>query len=952
MTALPLLVSAQLPVPADINLFGDDIVRKIPANDSAAGDPLPGIISSRQAHAEPAGYPHALFFQDGRQLRGELIGWEKNEIVWLLPDAAQPLRIPILEVSRIALYGRNLLLSPNLASNTSKTDITEELTGSTLATIRLAGSDWLRAKLSTKDGENFSAKTVSGLNLSITKNAVDWVHFGPTPEIPICYLNTESAFGPPRAFRTTPGAEVKDGLMVLPEGKWLASFSPAQPRVEITLEIREDSEGFTSVLFPSAKEGKKDVTATVVVQFNRNVLLYRGPFADRAMTTVPVSDEDYEPDKPSSYRILYDAPARHLVILRNGKQLVDRTAPAPLPDTYGKNTFAVPLVTIESSVHGGPRALALHALRIQPWSGILSKAASENADPDYLCAGEAPPVSGKLESISPTEGGAEPPGKMTISGKSIPIAGDLFLKLGSHPSALENVECRIDLKEGGELSASKVSLEHGTVECRAAFARSARLPLSTIDAIQFPTLSHSGKSESDETTLVFKNGDELAGTLVASATNKPVRWKTASGQEVEFTTARIAGIRSFSSPASTENSTATVELCNGDRICGDLAGVGEKSVRFHHPQLGELTIEKTVARRLFPNARLAILDGARAPLATPIWVGGDRGNREAETAGQRARDRWIYLDGAYILKMGDELPVYALDSTGLLVAAAGDPLPGRFQFSFDVTDSGGSNPEFNTYLGDDIRGPGLALSAETETFAMDLTTPKNSTGSRKWEASLQEKLHDRRSRIEFSAYVDSIQGTADIYLDGIPIALAGHKPVDRLTGLKGPLRIEPADPDNPIIYSNIRVAPWNGELPKPGTPEPVVNFTNGDVTPGQVRSWHDGKCTIESNLGTIVVTTDAVQEIDFANPPSPEPAAARLRLADGSILHVDRYRCDSRSLTGHSKILGDFQLPVSTIRELILDPAPLDLHPNVERAKPTEAAKSGKTELEGPSPAK
>ena len=91
---------AQLGLPAETNLFGEDIVRKIDVGGRFAGGEDEG---GRKPKPKVPGFDHALIFHDGRQLRGELVALTKSEVVWGRPDASEPLRFARDGVLRMVL---------------------------------------------------------------------------------------------------------------------------------------------------------------------------------------------------------------------------------------------------------------------------------------------------------------------------------------------------------------------------------------------------------------------------------------------------------------------------------------------------------------------------------------------------------------------------------------------------------------------------------------------------------------------------------------------------------------------------------------------------------------------------------------------------------------------------------------------------------------------------------
>ena len=66
----------------------------------------------------------------------------------------------------------------------------------------------------------------------------------------------------------------------------------------------------------------------------------------------------------------------------------------------------------------------------------------------------------------------------------------------------------------------------------------------------------------------------------------------------------------------------------------------------------------------------------------------------------------------------------------------------------------------------------------------------------------------------------------------------------------------------------------------------------------------------------------SVSAIAFGGKPEHGHCAARLRLVDGSVVHVSSFECRDRALTSRSEIFADLHLPLESVAEIILDPAP------------------------------
>jgi hypothetical protein len=130
--------------------------------------------------------------------------------------------------------------------------------------------------------------------------------------------------------------------------------------------------------------------------------------------------------------------------------------------------------------------------------------------------------------------------------------------------------------------------------------------------------------------------------------------------------------------------------------------------------------------------------------------------------------------------------------------------------------------------------------------------------------------------------------------------------------------------------SAIEVGPWNGVLPEPHEKAELF-LTNGDSVGGAIKGVREGIWAIESEIGSLDFPLEQVEEVGFGGVPKLEKAAARLRFTDGSIIHVESFRLDAKGLTAHSAVLGDIQVPMDALSELIPNPPPLRFpHPLAE----------------------
>jgi hypothetical protein len=186
-------------------------------------------------------------------------------------------------------------------------------------------------------------------------------------------------------------------------------------------------------------------------------------------------------------------------------------------------------------------------------------------------------------------------------------------------------------------------------------------------------------------------------------------------------------------------------------------------------------------------------------------------------------------------------------------------------------------------------------------------------------------------------------GTCDIVINGVHITRIGSEKKDRLQKGQYTVRVVPY-PNQTSLLSNLWVGPWNGEIPHTETEAAATTaLTNGDVAPGVPKSLHEGKLTIDSELGELIFPLEKTLAVDFGGALESRRASARLRLDDGTTLDVETFRWEGDALTAHSATFGELHLPATAVREIVYDPAlaraPLAVKPRGLAQKGTENSK-------------
>ena len=951
-------------------------MRKIDIGGRFAGGEDEG---GRKPRAKVPGFDHALIFHDGRQLRGELVELTKTEVVWGRPDASEPLRFARDGVLRMVLApgvesdnsaGRRMVMANmevyvcamirdvagglggiigeavaqsvtvdiaraarvpqivqtmtlqmaatmkemNVGGRVKAAEEAEKMEESATVTLKLPGGDWLFGGVTSADGETFALKLADGTVLAIPRGPVEWLHFGAQPAPAFGFaggaLDLES--WPVRTAGTR--MEVAGGTLTLRDG-WLLGRALTPPkRFEVAFEVPEDSEeGLRLWIQPFGPQPNSFGTGTVELVFGKKEISHCIYIRKFERKKTPLPKEAAGRKGPAGYRVLYDGIGKHLAVLRNGALLGDWK----FEEDDGKDAineerdFTINGLCFDAEDHGSRPGLRFNRLRVQPWDGALPVAGAEEPDGDRLSAGHGPPVSGRLESIAEKE--------LLFSGEVKPRTEGTFIQLHKSAPSLAEADAMLVFGPQGEVSVAGLEIREGRAHGRTGFAAALDFPAAALQTVAFPARPPGAEIPAD--ALVFKNGDELRGTLLSAAAGTALRWKMANGQELEMQTARLAGVR-FAAAGGAEKpaAPATVELRNGDRLRGKFVGLDDRQLQFQHALLGTLAIARECLWSLYPNPRFAVCDGGRDAAA---WQA-PRSKKEDDDGEAAAAASWTVLDGSYILR-GRRSSSGGQESPSLNVPMA--EIPERFELRVEATEAGENSPNFGLMLGTKKNQGTLNATINYFQLYLYLQNPKVRGRQISRNITLEDKkMPEANLRMALRVFVDRKLGTTAFYLNGALILRTGQQAAERLPGLGEIVSItaSPNQGDSVTILSNLWVGPWDGELPRPGEGvPPVTALANGDLAPSAPAKMQDGKFIVESEAGPLELPLEKVQAVEFGGVMAPVQAAARVRLADGCAVNVDGFRWDGKNLAAHSATLGDLRFSAGAVSELIFDPAPV-----------------------------
>ena len=930
---------AQLAVPVDADLFGDAMVREVV--DAAAENATPP-----PEHPAP-GLAHLLLFHDGTQLRGELLALTADELSWRRPDVSEPLRFARAEVRGVFLTPLRSKPGSFVAGTTGAgAPVTRDANLARIpATVKLPGGDWLHGDLSSRDGRAFSLKLEGAGTVTFSREQMKWLYFDIAPAPAFAFAGSALSIyaWAPRSIAAK--FSVADGTLSVTSaddayiGRSLPDNAPQ--RFEVAIELPEFKAVSNTRLWlqPFGPRIDSKSTATVQFQFGRRELARLTFVNGTDRKSTPTPPDGAAKTGPVSYRVFYDGPGNRWAALLNGALVGDWPLRKDAAPRGGHQPVRIKSVCFDRlglfDFSGNERheGIRLNDIRVLPWDGVIPKTGEPAETRDVLSTDTKLGFAGKLEAVTEKE--------LIFSGAKKPREAGTYIRFPNKPDALGHADALLTLGEHGEFSAAGLVVRDGLARAQTAFAKSVEIPLVALQSIGFVPRDAAPPEPAD--LLVFKNGDELRGTLLGASAHAALRWKTRRGQEARIATGRVAGVRlgvGRARPAPGE--AATLELRNGDHLRGEVAAFDEQQIVFTHALFVAKSIARDQLRALYPARAAWPWDGGADP---EKWLGLERdgadpmkwrgiewlkaaGGRTATTTRPNDWASHLCLDGRYLARGPAFTSVFSTKGAPGLsrkISDAGE----RYEVRFEATGLDGQLPGFSLKLGTWSDTPYLIAVVDGTSFVLR-SHGNPEMGGRIFAGVSQriawaDKLKNLTSRLSMRALVDSKGGTAAFFLNGTLIAKCGRNASERLPGVGAWLVIGPSpySGSNSAIISKVWIGPWNGELPSTlGDGESSTALANGDSVHCAPTAYRDGTFVLESDVGTLDVPSEKVVSIDFGGAMETAKVAARIRLGDGSVVHVDAFQWDARELTAHSAILGDLRVPAAAVSELIFHPAP------------------------------
>jgi hypothetical protein len=918
-------------------------------NDNLVVKPPVGGKPENPPQADPVD-GQVLEFTDDTRLHGRLTGIGGGEITWQRKDVREPMTFPIGEIRRIILDDGSV--KPEMKAN---------------ATLQMSGGAALTGDLTGFENGKLQFRLGANSAVELDRGKVQWLLVGPSTP-PDTYDGPHSAMGL-AGWEGANGWEYRDGaLFKRPQGTRFAKrFELLPEKLDLEFTISDPKQQNAGVSFALATGGQANsqTAGGVSVQISRNNLFVRT--FDGTAFGPPFTEPkkvDIKNPKMVRHRILLDRRSGKFILMMNGAKVDERTlsvskevSPAGtiVLQPFGNSTVALSEWSVSK-------------IRILPWDGTTEPDGKpEDAGKDILSSGGQGRVVGALEGVSQDT--------VRFGGKEFARREPLLIRLAGNdaPNSDQPAVARVQLSKRGGFDVAGIEMHDGQITMKTSFAGDLALPVALVGSIEFThRLAAAQRAATDGgTRIIFKNGDEMRGTIVSAGPDGVVKWKTANGaRQVEFGPQELAAVQlATGTKTETPPMAGAIRLRNGDWLPGVLGQLDRERLTFKSSFAGEVKIDRAHLKNLY-----------FAPLReTPVWDGGDsnvwlkglaaKPNAAAGTVRRAGitirfggggwssgisnaggspdeRNMWRNLDGAFSSASGQPWNI----------ARSLNAVSDKVEVAFDFSSSNRQLGYTLTLFSGEERNNGIMISGTGVSISI-YDRSQGFAGGRQVILFGEPVVPEGRPR-HFRFLVDRKTRQIAALVDGKVVAQ--YRP---RTGKFVPLT------DNDIlivsngaggVLSNLWISPWVGPMPrlskskapddepepadekvepKPvepaapatvGEPGPaeapaparsdIVSFLNGDEAEGTVESADSEELHLKSDVGVLELPFSRIVMVEFAGAATPGPDGIRLRLAGRGAFTVRSFKLVDGNITCQSAALGELSFPLTALSEVIFQP--------------------------------
>lgn len=868
-----------------------------------------------------------LEFADGSRLHGTLekLDGTKKEIVWRGMDAAAALTFPLAHVSR---WDTPMKTKPEVKAR---------------ATVKLTGGDWLAADVTGLAKDKLNLTLGDGTAVAVDRARVEWIHFAKTAAAE-CYDGPTGLSG-----------WVSDGSWTYREGALRAArptaigrmFEALPDQVEYRFDYEQGAGGtraFAVLLHgsdPAARGFGPGMVRLMIndSQFNlwaqrQDQMKQEGIDLTKVLGAPGGGGGAPAKRRPLRWRIFEDRPAGRLVVFIDGRKVGDFRDMGKIKAGENRGSFSFqPMAWNEA----GEQSVA--KIKVLPWDGFVPvDDALEDARPktDQLVLADGDREAGRIESITAD--------KVQIGATAVPRSNVAMLRF-ARPATVPDEDPplgRLRLAQRGEFEVTSLGFQEGKLRVGTHFGGELMLAAAQVRGLEFSHLAPLVAKPLD--VVLFKNGDQLRGALNASASGQKLRWQTGpSATPVELDVARLAGVQLAPRAGRPEGRTGVLARCrNGDLLAGNFVSLDKEKVALDSGAAGRLTIPRARVQALYfaHEGKLPAVDGAAE---REVWEKGLNLNPNRAAAANQPKpaapppSRWSYFDGTFAVKRAvSRGRDYNDGSVNLGRMIEG--MPARVEFSFEV--AGKANQIFlNSQLFSEPNNPGYMMQLHPGGLYIYDTGAHQRRAGQQQQVQVQfgDKVKADATRHRVRIFADRPSGRMTVLINDTQVASFGPKAGAAPRNLGAGLALMPQQ-NMACTFSNLWVAPWNGQLPGTG-PAPAagadsVLLANGDETQGTVSQGTPETVQIESEVGPLDVPVSRLTMVEFGQRAAENQEGVRVRLTDRSVISVSAYRIENDVLIGQSAVLGEIKVPLAAVQEIVFGRVAL---PKAEEKTPSPA---------------
>lgn len=400
--------------------------------------------------------------------------------------------------------------------------------------------------------------------------------------------------------------------------------------------------------------------------------------------------------------------------------------------------------------------------------------------------------------------------------------------------------------------------------------------------------------------LRFRNGDGLHGALLRAETATGLQFRSQEAlQPATFEWTNLAEVHLAPRPPQTARNLHRfiVQLTNGDRLAGDLAGLDETTLTLNTWYAGPLKLKRTMVKQL--EARDAVAEAIyTGPTGANDWQSID--NRNAWTFRKGA----LYSQPNQYGTVGRDVGLTDMSSLEFDVAWRG-----QVYWNIGLGYSNLRNPNMGGYM----------LSCSGNSFNLMRMSAGNSRS-----IGGGQTLNDRtpRTKMHLTIRIHRPKKQILVYLD--KVLVKQWTDTDDFAGKGGGVTFQ-SQGQGQIRISNISVTSWDGKLDDDSgatasSAEDLLRVTNGDKVSGNLRALAGNELALSTSFAEVKIPLERVSTILFAGKAAETPrrqtADITALFADSSRFTVTLEKLDDKGLTGNTEVCGRVTLPIDTFTRL------------------------------------